>query len=45
MLREAKLLMVSDRLWEARLEEIQQRRKYLLALVEQSGWSWKHIDF
>lgn len=43
-LRSAKLPIVSDRLWRARLKEIQQRRQHLLSMVEQSGWSWKHID-
>lgn len=42
-LREANLPTKSDREWESKLETIQQRRKHLLALVEQSGWSWKQI--
>ena len=42
-LRQAQILVVSDRLWQKRLESLQQRRQHLLSLVEQSGWSWKQV--
>ena len=43
VLRQANLPVVSDRLWLERVQTLEQRRKYLLALVEQSGWSWKEV--
>lgn len=42
-LRAAKLPAIDDALWLEKLHSLQQRRKQLLALVEQSGWSWEHI--
>lgn len=43
LLQEAGLPVVSDRQWSTKLETIQQRRGHLLALIEQSSWSWKDI--
>ena len=43
ILRQAGLPVVSDRLWLERLETVEKRRRCLLALVEQSGWSWKEV--
>ena len=43
ILRQANLPVVSDRLWLERLKTVEKRRRYLLALVEQSGWSWREV--
>ena len=43
ILRESKLPVISDRLWREKLTTIELRRKYLLALVEKSGWSWTQV--
>ena len=43
ILRQAGLPVVGDRLWLERLKTVEKRRRYLLALVEQSGWSWREV--
>jgi len=42
-LRTHGLPVVSDSVFYARLKTIEKRRRYLLSLVERSGWSWELV--
>lgn len=44
VLRRHGLPVVEDATFRTRLEELSDRRRLLLALVENNGWSWQKID-